>query len=268
MLDDRRISLRIRGLDKNDGHVRFNDFIKQLDLVKKALAETDRIVSDKPSTDFNVVGLQHNSPASIVLEAVPFQISFDQSREVVRKFFSSFTDILAGAAPANFDFHALQAFRNITSLLGRKISELTVQHADEKPIVLPSLASYVDNILGPDEYEYGSETGMLDQINIHNQNVFTIYPTLRGVPKLRCIFPSRLREDAVNAVAHYVRVEGEKKFKSNFRSTHPYEMVVQEIEVYPTEEELPTLGSLRGIIQDSDNKLASEEEVRRIRHEW
>ena len=268
MSDDRQISLRIRGLDKNDGHVQLSAFIQQLDLLRKALTETDRIVSDKQSTDFNVVGLQHNSPASIVLAAVPSDVGYDQCREVLSKFFRSFTDILAGTAPVDFDFHALQAFKNITSLLGKKVSELVVHCPNEKPIVLPPLASHIDNILGPDEYEYGSETGTLDQINVHNQNIFTIYPTLRGVPKLKCIFLPELRQEAIGAVDRYVRVEGEKKFKSHFRSRNPYEMVVQKIEVYPPEEELPTIESLRGIIQDSNSQLSSEEEIRRIRNEW
>jgi transposase-like protein len=139
----------------------------------------------------------------------------------------------------------------------------------EQTLTLPSLAGHIDTILGPDEYEYGSETGMLEKINVHdNQNVFTIYPTLRGVPKLRCIFPPRLRLEAVNAVARYVKVEGEMKFKSHLRDKHPYEMVVQQIEIYPPEEELPTLKSLRGIIQNTHSELSSEEEIRKIRHEW
>lgn len=269
MANNRRVTIRIRGLDKDNGDVRFDDFIKQLSTVKTALAETDRIVSSKPSVYFKVIDLRHNSPAQIVLESVPLTSQDDRSDVVVNKFFDSLEEIDHGVAPNGFDYDAFQAFREISSLYDKKrLTEIVISRNGDTGRSFESLSRQVDSILGPDQYEYGSVTGLLDQINIHaNQNVFTIYPTSKQ-PKLRCIFQQHIKKDAIKAVGEYVKVYGQLKFKTKIGDGHPYEMAVRDIEVFPRNEELPTLASLRGIAPNATGNLTSEQFVRRIRNDW
>lgn len=270
MADNRRITLRITGLDKDNGDVRFDDFIKQLGALKNALSETDRIVSNKTSVYFKVVDLRHNSPALVVLEAVPLKSQDDSSEVVVNKFFESLEEIDRGVAPSGFDYESFQAFKEISSLFERKrLTEIAISRNGDQAKSLDTLSRKVDDILGPDEYEYGSVTGMLEQINIHaNQNVFTIYPTSKHPNKLRCVFPQHLQKEAVRAVGQYVRVFGQLKFKTRLEGGHPYEMSVKEIEIYPPQEELPTLESLSGIAPDATGDVSSDEFIRGIRNEW
>lgn len=268
MATNKRITLHLRGPDGDNGDVRFDDFIKQLNSVKHALSETERILSDQSSVYFKVVDLRHNSPASVVLEAVPVNGHGDNSQIVVNKFFSSLDDIERETAPSGFDFNAFQAFKEMTSLIGKQLTEFSVSRNGDQPKILTSLAGNVDRILGPDEYEMGSITGVLEQINVHaNQNVFVVYPT-SNQPKLKCIFPQELRAQAVHAVDQYVKIYGQMKYKTYLRGDHPYEMLVKQIEIYPAEDTLPTLGELEGIAPNSIGELTSEEFIRKLRYEW
>lgn len=107
---------------------------------------------------------------------------------------------------------------------------------------------------------------MLEHINLHSgQNVFTVYPTSR-LPKIRCVFPKELRQQAIAAIDKYVHVFGFLKYKR--REWYPYEMRAQSIEVYESEENLPTLHDLRGIAPEAAGDQLSEDFVRGLRDEW
>lgn len=67
----KRLEIQIRGTDEDNGDVQFDEFIKQLETVKKTLNEIARVVSEGGSVYFRVIDLRHNSPASIVLEVAP-----------------------------------------------------------------------------------------------------------------------------------------------------------------------------------------------------
>lgn len=263
-----RITLQIIGADKDNGNVRFDDFIKQLGAFKHTLSEIDRVISERTSVYFKVVDLRHNSPAVVVLEAIPLTQRDNNSEIIVEKFFSSLDEIEKGVAPSGFDFPTYQSFKELTSLLGKRITQILVSRNGDAPKSLEYLSRNVDSILGPDEYEMGSVSGLLEQINVHaNQNIFTIYPTSK-LPKLRCVFPKELRAEAVRSVDHYVRVYGQMKFKTRLKGAHPYEMLVKEIEIYPPDDELPTLSELLGVAPNATGDLTSDEFIRRVRHEW
>lgn len=271
MAGNTKFTLHIRGRDIDHGHVRVEDFIKQLTSFKNALSATDRLISETLSTYFRIVDLRHQSPAFVEIEAVPVSTAtVNRPEGVVNRFFRSLDDIERGVAPEGFDFSTFQAFEEITALLQKdRITELILCRDDESQTkTLTPLAPQIEKILGPDEYEVGSATGTLDQINLHaNQNVFTIYPTSKQ-RKLRCVFAKEVRSQAIKAVGQYVRVSGRMKYKSHLERRYPYEVLVREIEVYPPESELPTLGSLEGAASDTPLSMPSEEFVRRIRDEW
>ncbi len=270
MNTNKRVSLSLRGLDKDNGDVRFNDFIQQLDILKKALTETQKLFSDKPFAYFKVVELRHSSPAYIVVEAVPKKIENElKTQAVIDKFFNSLKDIEREKYPEGFRYETFRAYKDITSLKEKKrLTEITISRNGDSLSNLESLSQKIEQIMGSDEYEIGSYTGMLEAINIHsNQNVFYLYSTSR-LPKLKCIFPQRLREEAIGAVGKYVTVIGEKKYKPNIKSSIPYEMRVRKIEIHPEEDELPTLSDLKGIAPNATGDQQSEDYVRRIRDEW
>ncbi len=269
MDENKRVSLLLRGLDKDQGDVRFKDFIQQLDIIKKSLLETQKLYSKKPFAYFKVVELSHTSPAFIVIEAVPNKVADEpQTQAVVDKFFHSLEEIERGKYPENFRYETFTAYKDITSLREKKrITEIIISRNGDSPSRLENLSNNIEQIMGSDEFEIGSYTGMLEAINIHNQNVFYLYPTSH-LPKLKCVFSQNLREEAISAIGHYVTVMGVKKFKPNVRGGIPYEMRVQSLSIHPSEEDLPTLTDLKGIAPNATGDEQSEDFVRGIRDEW
>src|SRR5215204_4804475 len=122
------ITLRLIGEPEDAGDVRFGAFIKKLEAMQDALSETDRVISQgERSVDFRVVDLQHASPSTVVLEAVPLDVeSTDNAGLVIDSLF----DTLVGVQnrediPDYFDYDALQKFKGLEPT-GRGISEVVI----------------------------------------------------------------------------------------------------------------------------------------------
>lgn len=269
MNSGKRITIRLRGLDEDNGDVRLNDFVQQLDILKKALLETQKLFSEKSFTYFKIVELQQNSPAQIVLEAVSNRIEDEPKTQVlVDKFFVSLTEIDKGNYPEGFTYETFCAYRDLTSLREKKrLTEVVISRNGDNPSYLHDFSRNIEKIMGSDEFEFGSYTGMLEAINIHNQNVFYVYSTSH-LPKLKCNFPNNLKKEAISAIGKYVTIYGNKKLKPNIGDGIPYEMYVQEIEVHPDEDKLPKLSELRGLSSSIIEGTKSEDFVRGIRNEW
>lgn len=264
-----RITLKLRGLDEDNGDVRLNDFVQELQILKNALTETQKLISENNFAYFKIVGLQKNSPAQVVLEAVPLKEEYSPYADaLVDAFFSNITDIENNRYPARFTHETFDSYSQLTSLREKKkLTEIVISRDGETPNYLPDFSKKIEGIMGEDDYEIGSYSGMLDAINIHNQNIFYIYPTSH-LPKLKCVFSSELKIDAVKAIGKYVTVSGQKRSMSNIHESHPYEMRVRKIEIHPDDGELPSLRDLKGIAPNITDNQSSESFIRGIRNEW
>lgn len=253
-----RITLRLQGLDEDSGDVKLNEFVQELETLKKALNETQKLISGDLFAYFKIVELKKNSPAQIVLEAVPNKIEYEKdTNELIERFFSNIHDIENGIFPKGFTYETFTSYKELTSLQEKKkIADIGFSRNGDPVNYLPDFSRKIDKIMGQDEFEYGSFTGMLDAINIHNQNVFYVYPTSH-LPKLKCLFPKEQRESALIALGKYVTVTGQKRSLSNIQGSHPIELHVQGIYIHPDEKDLPTLRDLRGIAShnQSENKM-------------
>lgn len=123
-------------------------------------------------------------------------------------------------------------------------------------------------ILGPYRFEYGTWTGMLEQVNIHGQRkAFAVYPTNR-LPSLKCHFSADKQGEAMAALGKYVTVYGRMKYSTKFGSQYPREMSVETVQVHPPADTLPMLRDLRGTYVVRETGLSSEELIARSRHGW
>lgn len=120
----------------------------------------------------------------------------------------------------------------------------------------------VTDIIGPDEIVEGSLTGMLEWLNIHNNNnTFHIYP-ITGPTKVNCHFTKEWRDTVINGIDKNVTVYGELRYKK--RENFPYAVNVRHIEIHPDDSELPTLGSLRGMMVNQTG-LGAADFIRSLR---
>jgi hypothetical protein len=118
----------------------------------------------------------------------------------------------------------------------------------------------------PEEYyfEYGSVTGMLEGLNLHNgKNIFYLY-VFTG-QKVKCKFPPELFETVQQALRKRVEVHG--KLTSIKSKPFPIRVEVRDIEIYPPDSELPSFMELKGIANGSLGDKTIEEYIWEMRHE-
>ncbi len=265
------IAFYITGKPEEDQHVTLDEFIRQLTFFLQALHQTDSHLSkvDFASTYYQVIDLRHSSPAFVAIRAHPVQNMADQSSTILSTFFNEFSAIEhTKQVPQYIERSLLESFRNVVLPLGKqKVSDLTVLYQEQSLQLSASTMHYLDAVLAEEAMdEEGSISGMLEEINIHaGTNSFRIYPKI-GPRKVICHFPKHLMDQAINSINRHVNIYGKLKYKA--RERFPYEVVVFDIEVYPPDEELPTLDDLRGIAPNATQGVSSEEFIRNIRVEW
>ena len=242
----RLIKIQLQGTPEDDYHVTLSVLIKKLESVRAALKQTEEMVTgnEKSFIEYKVIDLSHNSPATLVLEAISQPKRQAMANTTVTKFISNLNQILSKGKISNkVDSQTLEAYKNLASYEDG-ITEFKIT-SDKLSIDIDNLfKDKVDSIIGEDELEKGSISGQLEWLNLHNNNTFHIYPTV-GAKKISCSFRNSLKLLVISAVDRHVRAFGELQYKR--RDKFPYAMRVDEIEILPFDKDLPTLASLKGI---------------------
>ncbi len=268
-MENKRITIQLKGDPSEDEHLRLHDFISQLDAIRSALSHLENRMSEPntPSIQYRVVDLRHQSPATIVLEAIPPTKGRDVSSLVVGTFVNGVKSIKRGRVPENFDYDMLQAFKRIGAPFDRRTHrhrfEVSITADSETVEVDRTLEPEIEKIVGPDEVMLGSVSGTLEVINIHaGANMFRIYPVI-GPKKVECHFKQEHLQKAIGGLTHYVTVRGELRYKR--KEKFPYAINASDIDLHPEDDQLPCLIDLKGISPHATGNLPSEEFVRKVR---
>lgn len=265
----RRISLIMEGSENEQGHLRFGVYLRQLQALSATLKQIDRIVTSqqKPTAYYRVVDLSHDSPATIVVEAVPFKPEYDRTDEITGRLFADFAAIKQQKTlPDDFDSKYLESFQALLEPLGKSISSATLQSDNQDIALNEVLKAQVDLLLAPRDYGQGSVQGVLEAINIHlAKNQFRIYPEI-GPKVVECHFSETHKEEAITSVGRFVRVSGRMTYRSIDR--FPYRIEVDALEQMPDEKDLPHFLDLLGAAPDATGDQSSEEFVRDLRDGW
>jgi hypothetical protein len=269
MSSDKRIVITLHGSPNDSGHLRLSEFIKELESIRAALKQTERLVTgaEESSVYYKVVDLSHNSPATITLEPSPLRPLIDPNTisGTVDTFFSNLRQIVEqNQTPKGTDLMALEAYRDIGAMLEKHISQITISGIDAEVQINTSYNSKIVDIIGPDETIQGSISGRLEWINIHNVGRFHIYPIV-GPKKIVCNFPETLKSKVKSAIDQEVEVHGELRYKR--MEKYPYAVTVSDLFVLPDEAELPKLAELRGVAPDATDGQPPQDFVEFMRNE-
>lgn len=242
----RQITVRIKGSPTIGGYPRLSDFLKQLDAIKVALRHTERLQfhSDKSTVDYRIVSLSMSSPATVVLEEIPAEKASKLPRIAIsQKFVTTLRQIESGhkVPPQIKDLAALEAYRNVGTVMADGLSLST---NGQEVAIDEGFNRKIDKIIGPDEVLEGSVTGKLLAVNLHNTTRFEIYPPA-GPTKVACAFASDLRRRVIEALDRHVMVIGRLRYKH--WAPYPHAITAEDLQVFPTNDQLPTLTSLRGL---------------------
>jgi len=279
MTNNNRVTLQLEGTAEEQGHVTLSAFLSQLEAVKSALKQTERLITgeEESSVYYRIVDLRHSSPSTVVLEAVSFSTrpqrepkkkrttrQGDYSQPTVRHFFHSLRQIREKRqAPAKADLQVLQAYRNLTASLEKDVCSIKLINTEESVDIDRNFQAAIDEIIGPDEFSEGTICGTLERINLHNNARFDIFPPI-GAKQVGCDFKPSLKEAVIRAVDKYVCVAGKLRYKrlENF----PYAINAESIEILPPEDELPTLFDIRGMAPELTGDRSAAEFLEEIRN--
>jgi hypothetical protein len=267
MAEEDRIVLIIEGLPEDNGRVRLNAFMTELQNLNATITKLDREANQgKPATYFRITELSYSSPVRVVIEpqALPNQHylggAIIASLERVTDALENGTDL------SGLDADLLEDIRNLTRPVGRTVKSAALLFRDKTFDLTARITSKVDMALAVDEECEGALEGMLEQINLHHgANVFYIYPEV-GPRKVGCHFPPRLFDEAVSAVGRKVEVFGTLHFRVG--ASYPHHIAVSHVEAFPPLSELPDWDDLRGRAPGATGELSSEAFVRELRDGW
>lgn len=266
-MENHHIKLVIEGLESDEGHVRLEYFLKALESLQSSLSKLDcKAAGGKRASDFVVVGLSHNSPATVELEARQIKNRPDVRALIFNKFNSAVSSIQGGIIPEDVDYSILEDLKKIAAPVGRGVTAAQLSVGNEQVDLTEAFAKKIEVALADVEYCHGSVEGRLEKINIHaGADVFTVYPEF-GAERISCHFPRNLREKAIAAINRRVSVYGNMRFRKN--SPFPHHIEIDHLEIYQDADALPSFDDLRGIAPSAGGGAPSEEIIRGLRNDW
>lgn len=263
-----KIILEIGGSDKEEKHVRLNDFITELGRFAEIARNAEEVISGTPTRSiyYRVTDLKHSSPASVTLEACTKNPQFDIREATLREISNTMTKLKKGEEiKGDYRFYLVDSMRNFVEPLGTRISHLSITFDEEKINLDQEFKARAALYVAPEESCESTARGMLDAINIHGtEKVFWLYPEI-GPTKVQCIFPKELLEQAKMALGRRVEVTGVFKYKVNAPYAHTAE--INDLMVFPPDDELPTFKDLFGIYPEMTNGLSCDDYIRKVRSE-
>jgi hypothetical protein len=170
-----------------------------------------------------------------------------------------------GSAPPIRDVETLEAYQALVPK-SEHVAKVVIK-AERKRVQLDrSYAVKLAKILGPDQLEPGSISGVLEKVNVHNEARFDIFP-MTGPTKIRCNFRrnrTQLLKKVGEALGRKVTVYGRLRYKQ--WSLHPHSVDVEDLVPHPSDADLPRLRDLYGMAPDATGKMTAEDFIASLRH--
>ena len=258
----------MEGPDENLGDVDLENFLKELEQLKKVISSIDEeIGKGKKTSRLAVVELSHNSPATVALEIRPRQKFEDLTDKIYKRFYDLAKNIASLTEPKEDNFYIINEFYKLFNPIGNRIKKVTIGINKENVSLTRSMKKYLEELLKNNALTYfTSVEGLLEEINVHNKkNRFRIFLDKGYSGSITCQFPEDKFKEATEALKKRVSVKGTGRFTRG--QTFPNLIIVDEITVFPNEKEYLPLQKFTGIFPNVTGDLSSEDFVNKIREE-
>jgi hypothetical protein len=211
-----------------------------------------------------IESLKKESPATIVMqgELKPERHETDLVRAVHEISIDGLTSLERHAQRPKFFadstiFHA----RQLAEIHAASLERCTVIYQDRRVNITAHTLANVDTLLGEAYESESTIIGDLDSVTVHKGNEFRVWEEVSGNP-VRCRFREDQFEQVREALGKRVRVEG--TVKSNTQG-NPIAITVHRIEIYPREEDLPSIQDISGLVPDLTGRLSLKEYMKALR---
>jgi hypothetical protein len=262
-----RIELILEGLSEDEGRVRLNTFMSQLQRFAAALAKLDREANEgRPGNIFQIAELSYSSPLRVVLEPKSTTPHRTTGHLVVARLKYITDAIVSGGDLSGLDAELLEDIKDLALPVGKGLKNTTLVFNGSAVDLTPRMAHQLEVALAVEDECEGSLEGSLDQINVHQgANTFHIYPEI-GPRRVTCYFPPRLFDDAVAAVGRRIEIFGTLKYRA--RAPFPHQIAVKDLDIVERESDLPDWDDLRGRAPGATDEKSSEAFIRELRDAW
>ena len=268
----KQITWTVEGLDRENGHVRADEFLDKVDHLLSALNGIDKMVSDaaQPTLYYRIVALSHSSPISITLEPVIKPRVTNPPRDYIAvrhdRFFKELEQPIGTSLFSDdVDDALLEDFRDLATGRGQSFQSAVISNQEEKIPIDETFEANVTKMLGEEYTSYGWVEGKLEALNVHGRaRRVWLYPAV-GPQRICCDFLPGTRTQLLEAADKFVRAQGWKHFRP--QSLYPFRVKVMEFEVMDSDEQ-STLRDLRGIAPQATGEGTSVDFVRSLRDEW
>lgn len=264
------LEFKLEGSKADGGKVRINEFQDFLAHVNICLKKIETSISGKPSAFYRITNLKAKC-AIIGIEAVPYKAEKDDTVSIYDRFVESITSIQEkNVLPEWIDNELLEDLKRLTIPLSRNITSIEIRRNGEQFEITKQLEVNIEKVLKEHILaSKGTITGYLDALNVHKDGKFHIYPPI-GPTRIYCCFEKELLPKLLpkikKGVKRYVSVIGIMHYREN--EAFPTKIDVEDIEIYPPENELPALSSLRGMAPEVTGDLNPVDFVRKLRKEF
>ncbi len=142
-----------------------------------------------------------------------------------------------------------------------RVDELTIASNGNKVEVGKITIDRIDELRSARYYSQGSVVGNLDSITVHQGSEFRVWEEVLG-RAVTCRFPKEKLEDVKGVLGKRVLVFGQ--LQANDKGL-PTSIIVEGIEPYPEESELPTIEEMSGLVDNLTGGLSMSEYIEEIR---
>jgi hypothetical protein len=148
--------------------------------------------------------------------------------------------------PDKYTDSILKKLRRLASLKKDGINYKIKMDNDEVEIRSDILINNINTVLSWKYEDYGSVEGKLQSISSRGELKFILYECLTD-KAVKCVFQEDLLAKAVQSFNKRIYVFGILRYNN----THdPVSIVVQELDVFPDDNDLPTFSEMKGILGD------------------
>lgn len=261
-------TLTIELNNKKADELRLDDFLSELTRLTDALKETERLLyKQEPTLYLRIKELKKNSPAFIKLEIVS---ESNHGQEFARMISRTFTTGLRyighkSKVPQFLNNDTLKSYSELGKSRKEGSIDLKIMGEGSRAVVVidDNLRETIDNLMGPNTFRYGSISGRVEKLNLHNSRKFWIYPEV-GPARVTATFKEPSRKQVTEAVDQYVTVYGRFTYKPWDR--WPFLVAVEDIVVHKEVGE--SLRDLKGVAPGATGNLSTEEFIEKLRDEW
>jgi hypothetical protein len=265
--DGEQISFSLIGAERDGGFVRVGELAECFERLQECLRETERCLTGRASRlTYLVKQLTSGNPAVGVLVAKPTKKPSDLPRRVAHEFRRTVSELERGERRRNpqLDHDAYGAYRKLGSLIQKNDDRSRPKLIVDGVVVTHSYLLAAEKAMEFEESSVGTVSGVLEKIDVHGRNTFSIYPPIGG-RQVTCVFAEDMLTKVQGALRKSVTVSGTLHFVAD--RFLPSKVEVTDLEVHPAVEDLPTLTSLAGRLSlpGGGGALAAKG---RMRDEW